>query len=79
MQALIKAGPKYRKVIHEDLQEPLYHVRKDAHHISLESSRRIAEPKGHASVCECTKWAYECSLLLVLRSYWYLVVAGVSI
>ena len=52
MQAFIKAGPKYRKIVHKDLHKPLNHVREDAHHTSLESGRCIAEPKGYALTIE---------------------------
>lgn len=55
-----------RRLLHEDLHDPFYHVIENTKHASLESSRDIVKTKRCTSVGIGTKWAGESGFFLIL-------------
>ena len=69
----------YCKVIHKYFNEIFNEFREDAYHTPLKHTRCVTKPKRHPPVGECSEWAGECGLLLVLWLYGHLKIPGVSI
>ncbi|GKA91954.1 hypothetical protein Tco_0813879 [Tanacetum coccineum] len=57
-------------IVHKNFHCFLYHIVKNGHHTTLESSGSIAQTEWHTTVRESSVWARKSSFLLIFRINW---------
>ena len=79
MKTMVKRSAIYRKIVHENLHNFLYIIRKNSYHATLECGWSIVKAKWHSSKSKYAIWTSEGDFLLIFRSYGYLVITWKSI
>ena len=78
-EALVKAFPIDRDIIHVNFHNVFYQITENAKHTLLERGKGITQAEGHSPVGISAKGASEGCLVLIICSNFYLEVARITI